>query len=82
VPAKERPFSSASITRLRVLYQGCNGDAKLLEELGDELRRRRTPGAKQLLGAVEKKLEGIAAGQLNLMNGVADENSAANSGKN
>ena len=82
MPAKERPFSSASITRLRVLYQGCNGDAKLLEELGDELRRRRTPGAKQLLGAVEKKLEGLAAGQLNLMNGVADENSAANSGKN
>ena len=82
MPDKDRPFSSASITRLRVLYQGCNGDAKLLEELGDELRRRRTPGAKQLLGAVEKKLEGLAAGQLNLMNGVADENSAANSGKN
>jgi hypothetical protein len=68
-----------------VLYRECKKDAGLLEELRNELRRRRTTSAKELLRAVEEDLDGLASKQLNLMSRgkpVADETPASNAGKN
>ena len=58
---KDRPFSSASITRLRVVYRECRTDAGILEELRDELKRRRTDSARTLLRLVQTELENITA---------------------
>jgi hypothetical protein len=80
----DRPLSSANITRLRVLYRECRKDPAFLEELRDELRRRRTISAKELLRAVEEELDGLAAEQLSLMKEgkrIADETSGSNAGK-
>lgn len=65
----DRPLLSANIERLRVLSRECKTDATVLEELRDELRRRRTPSAKELLRAVEKELHGLAGTERNLVNG-------------
>jgi very-short-patch-repair endonuclease len=64
----DRPFSSASITRLQVIYRECRSDAGVLEELRNELRRRRTDTAKTLLRLVQGELEQITAkSQLDLI---------------
>ncbi len=79
MPEKDRPFLSTSITRLRVILRECVADTEILEELRDELRRRRTTSAKELLRIVEKEFDDLASKQLNLMNG--DETPPANAGE-
>lgn len=59
----ERPLARANITRLRLLFRDCKAEAGTLEEIRDELRRRRTSGAKQLLKLVEKELNALAGAQ-------------------
>jgi hypothetical protein len=51
-----------------LLYRDSKTDATVLEELRDELRRRRTTSAKELLRAVEEELRGLAGKQPNLLN--------------
>ena len=60
MPDEYRPFLSASITRLRVIFRESTSDAGVLEELRDELKRRRTTSAKELLLIVEKELDGLS----------------------
>src|SRR6266851_5502248 len=65
----DRPLVSANITRLRVLFRDCRTDVETLEEIRDELRRRRTSAAKELLKLVEEALDALADKQANSMNG-------------
>jgi hypothetical protein len=76
VPGDDRPLMSANLTRLRVLFREGKADAGTLEEIRDELRRRRMPGAKELLKSVEKELDVLARGQTTFMNGEKTECSA------
>jgi hypothetical protein len=65
----DRPLVSANITRLRVLFRDCRTDAETLEEIRDELRRRRTSAAKEVLKLVEEALDALANKQATSMNG-------------
>jgi hypothetical protein len=69
VTDNDRPFASANITRLRVLFRECRADVGMLEEIRDELRRSRTSAAKALLNLVEKELDALADKQANFMYG-------------
>jgi hypothetical protein len=69
VTGNDRPLVSANITRLRVLFRDCRTDAGALEEIRDELRRRRISAAKELLKLVEEALDALADKQANSMNG-------------
>ncbi len=60
---EERPLRAANITRLRLIYRECESDARILEELRDELRRRRTSSARELLDAVQRRLKKVIATQ-------------------
>jgi sigma54-dependent transcription regulator len=61
----DRPRVSANITRLRVLFRDCRTDVETLEEIRDELRRRRKSAAKELLKLVEEALDALADKQAN-----------------
>ena len=50
---EERPLRSANITRLRVIYRDCKSEVRILEELRDELKKRRTESARELLATVQ-----------------------------
>jgi hypothetical protein len=65
----DRPLVSANITRLRVLFRDCRTDVETLEEIRDELRRRRTSAAKELLKLVEEALDALADKEANSLNG-------------
>jgi Protein of unknown function (DUF4011) len=69
VTGNDRPLVSANITRLRILFRDCKTDAGTLEEIRDELRRRRTSAAKELLKLVEESLDALADKQANSING-------------
>jgi hypothetical protein len=61
VSEEERPLRSANITRLRVIYRDCKSEVRILEELKDELKKRRTESARELLATVQWQLDRIAA---------------------
>ena len=72
MPDNDRQFSSASLTRLQVIFRECRTDAGVLEELRDELKRRRADGARALLRLVQGELENLTAKpQLDLIGGEA-----------
>ena len=64
----ERPLRSANITRLRIIYRDCKSEVRILEELRDELKKRRTGSARELLATVQRQLERIAAAPHDDMN--------------
>jgi hypothetical protein len=68
VPDSERPLLKANIDRLKLLFRECSGDVKTLVELRDELLRRRTPAAKELLKLVEAELGALDGMQARLIN--------------
>src|SRR5580704_9389573 len=68
MPDNDRPYSSTSITRLQVIFRECRTDAGVLEELRDELKRRRADSARTLLRSVQGELEKLTAkSQLDLI---------------
>ncbi len=76
---------SANITRLRVIYRDCKSDAKILEELRDELKRRRTKSARELLVAVQRQIDSLITTQRDDMvgeNPIADDVPVSNGGSN
>jgi hypothetical protein len=80
----ERPLRSANITRLRIIYRDCKSDVRILEELRDELKKRRTGSARELLATVQRQLERIAAAPHDDMNGgepIANDAQVSNDAK-
>ena len=76
---------SANITRLRVIYRDCKSDAKILEELRDELKRRRTKSARELLIAVQRQIDSLITTQRDDMvggNPIADDVPVSSGGSN
>ena len=67
MPDSERPLLKANIDRLKLLFRECGGDVKTLVELRDELLRRRTPAAKELL-LVEAELGALDGMQVRSIN--------------
>jgi Protein of unknown function (DUF4011) len=55
----ERPLLKANIARLRLLFRECKGEAEKLAEIREELTRRRTAAAKELLKLVEDEIAAL-----------------------
>ena len=61
--SEEGPLQSVNITRLRVIYQESKSDARILLALREELRKRRTKNARELLAIVQRQLDRVTAKQ-------------------
>ena len=69
VSEEGRPHQSTNITRLRVIYRDSKSDARILLALRDELKKRRTKSARELLATVQRQLDRVIAKQRDEMSG-------------
>ncbi|MGA9722669.1 MAG: DUF4011 domain-containing protein [Candidatus Binatus sp.] len=67
--SEEGPLQSVNITRLRVIYRDSKSDARILLALRDELKKRRTKSARELLATVQWQLDRVIAKQRDEMSG-------------
>jgi len=67
--SKEGSLQSVNITRLRVIYRDSKSDARILLALRDELKKRRTKSARELLATVQWQLDRVIAKQRDEMSG-------------